>query len=166
MHMIRSRHKSPCTLNVSHTCLFPITDPQKWKHQSPALQKAAADFKRARLERCTTDRDRFLRFISLCDSLVLTQMCSLARAALALCLSELTQPRRVGLFLMVGCVDDAAAAAAAAAVARSAVATASAMSATQQHSAWMRQTGVWVGSQHRVVMMMVMAGYAGIRAGN
>ncbi|MEW5314683.1 MAG: hypothetical protein WDW38_006158 [Sanguina aurantia] len=119
--------------------------PTKWKHQSPALQKAAADFKRARLERCTTDRDRFLRFISLCDSLVLTQMCSLARAALALCLSELTQPRRVGLFLMVGCVDDAAAAAAAAAVARSAVATASAMSATQQHSAWMRQTGTHTG---------------------
>lgn len=117
------------------------TDPQKWKHQSPALQKAAATFKTTRLEKSNTDKDKFLRFISLCDTLVLGQLCSLARSALSLCLFELKQPRKVGLFLMVGYVDDTAAAAA---VAKSAVATASAMSAVQQpHSSRTRQTGGW-----------------------
>ncbi|MEW5297332.1 MAG: hypothetical protein WDW36_000548 [Sanguina aurantia] len=122
--------------------------PRKWKRQSPALQKAAARLDATRLERSTTDRDKLLRFIGLCDHLVLAQLCSLARSALALCLSELTQPRKVGLFLMVGYVDESAAAAAAA---RSAVATASSVSAAQQHSAWTRQTGDSSPTSHPIL---------------
>lgn len=141
LHIASGVQRRPCGVNP---CAIPPTHlpspagPRKWKRQSPALQKAAARLDATRLERSTTDRDKLLRFIGLCDHLVLAQLCSLARSALALCLSELTQPRKVGLFLMVGYVDESAAAAAAA---RSAVATASSVSAAQQHSAWTRQTG-------------------------
>lgn len=80
--------------------------PQPWRGKSLALVKQAEAQRHADVAAAQAAAHQLLRFIGLADCLVLGQLAELARLAVLLCVRQLEAPRKGGLFVVAGALDD------------------------------------------------------------
>ncbi|GFR50873.1 hypothetical protein Agub_g13161, partial [Astrephomene gubernaculifera] len=92
---------------------------QAWKAKSLALAHSDADQRQRDLEDAVHAAHQLLRFVTLADCLMLGQLAELARLAVLLCVCQLEMPRKGGLYIVAGSLEDPTATSAAA-VSRSA----------------------------------------------
>lgn len=83
-----------------------LAGPQPWKAKSIALTKQDAEQKQRDLQEAVHAAQQLVRFITLADSLMLSQLAELARLAVLLVVRQLETPRKTGLYIVSGAVDD------------------------------------------------------------
>ncbi|KXZ44406.1 hypothetical protein GPECTOR_68g377 [Gonium pectorale] len=85
---------------------FEAPGSQAWKAKSLALVREDRERKQQHLEDAVHAAQQLVRFITLADCLMLGQLAELARLAVLLSVRQLELPRKAGLYIVAGIIED------------------------------------------------------------